>query len=298
MLPVMAALARMGRPFALVTIHRAEGGARPVGSQMVVTPDRWWGFLSGGCVEADVACHALASLADGRALELAYGQGSPFFDVRLPCGGRIELLVEPFVSTGPVLLDLLASVDRREAARYLSDGARRACVAMDARVPGAWLVDRPYLPPQRLLVVGHDPFALAIAAAGRSQDWSVALLRPHGPSAPPPLDVAYVRAPIAEGLTMLDPDPWTALAIATHDPDLDHEALVAALTSRAGYVGLLGSRRRLASRLARLRAEGFVEADLERLRAPIGLPIAGRAPREVAAAVVAEIIDARGRTIA
>jgi len=57
MASVIAALGR-GTPFALATLFAVDGGPRPVGSQMVAAADRRWGFLSGGCVEADVAAHA------------------------------------------------------------------------------------------------------------------------------------------------------------------------------------------------------------------------------------------------
>ncbi|PXA82732.1 hypothetical protein DMC25_19420, partial [Caulobacter sp. D4A] len=78
-----------------------------------------------------------------------------------------------------------------------------------------------------------------------------------------------------------------------HDLALDHEALLAALPSPASYVGLLGARRRLAERITALRAAGLTERDLAKLRAPIGLDLGGKAPFEVAIAVIGEIIAAR-----
>ena len=93
MRPRMFEAAGRGRPFALVTIVAAEGGGpRGVGAQMVVTADDMGGFLSGGCIEADVALHARECLVDGEPRRLVYGRGSPFVDARLPCGGRLELL--------------------------------------------------------------------------------------------------------------------------------------------------------------------------------------------------------------
>jgi xanthine dehydrogenase accessory factor len=70
-------------------------------------------------------------------------------------------------------------------------------------------------------------------------------------------------------------------------------ALKAALPSAAGYVGLLGARRRLAGRLAELRADGMAESAIARLHAPIGLDIGGKAPWEVATSVIGEIMALR-----
>jgi xanthine dehydrogenase accessory factor len=84
-------------------------------------------------------------------------------------------------------------------------------------------------------------------------------------------------------------DPWTAVAAATHDADLDHAALMTALPSTAFYVGALGARRRRDDRLAALAASGVTEAQIARLHTPIGLELGGKAPWEVAIAVLAEI---------
>ena len=90
-------------------------------------------------------------------------------------------------------------------------------------------------------------------------------------------------------------DPWTYVAIATHGLEDDEEALVAALPSPAPYVGVLGAKRRLPERLARLRTRGLGDVSLARLHAPIGLDIGGKAPFEVAVAVLAEIVSELNR---
>jgi xanthine dehydrogenase accessory factor len=90
-------------------------------------------------------------------------------------------------------------------------------------------------------------------------------------------------------------DRWTAVAVALHDADAEVEALVPALRSDAFYVGTMGSRSRLLGRQACLHAAGSSDEAIGRLRAPIGLALGGREPREVALAVAAEILrDARG----
>lgn len=291
MRPRMFAAADRGEPLALVTITAAEGGGpRGVGAQMVVTHDDMGGFLSGGCIEADVALHARDALATGRPKRIVYGRGSPYVDTRLPCGGRLDLLVEPILPDDPVIAALRGARHQRRLVTLVSDGERRSVVDGPADHPDRL---RDYAPVQRLVVVGSDAFALAMAAAGQGQGWQVTLVRPKGPETPPPLAVDYRRDDPATALAALAPDRWTAVAVATHDADLDHEAVVTALGRGAGYVGVLGARRRLPERLARLEADGVSAENLKRLHAPIGLKIAARAPHEVATAVIAEIIGSR-----
>lgn len=113
MRPRMAEAVRAGRAFALATITAADGGPRPMGSQMLVTEADAHGFLSGGCIEADVALHGREVLTTGIARRLVYGRGSPFIDMRLPCGGRLEVLVERIAPDDGALLALF----RRRSAR-------------------------------------------------------------------------------------------------------------------------------------------------------------------------------------
>lgn len=291
MRPRMFLAADRGQPFALVTITAAEGGGpRGPGAQMVVTADDMGGFLSGGCIEADVAVHARQALSAGQPRRLVYGRGSPFVDTRLPCGGRLELLIEPVFPDDPTLTALRVARDERRLVTLISDGRDRHVVDGSAEHRDRL---RLYAPVQRLVVIGSDAFALAMAAAGQAQGWQVTLVRPKGPEEPPPLSVDYRRDDPPKALEALKPDRWTAVAIATHDADLDHTAVRAAFAFDTGYVGVLGSRRRLPERLARLSEDGVSPQDLDRLHAPIGLKIAARSPLEVAVAVVGDIIGSR-----
>ncbi|HLY80530.1 MAG TPA: XdhC family protein, partial [Caulobacteraceae bacterium] len=88
--PALEAARAAGKPCAVATIVALDGGGpRPVGTQMVIGDGVLSGFLSGGCLEADVAGHAEACLADGEPRRLVYGTGSPWPDIRLLCGARI-----------------------------------------------------------------------------------------------------------------------------------------------------------------------------------------------------------------
>ena len=260
---------------------------------MLVTGQKAYGFLSGGCIEDDVALHAREVIAGGAPRRLVYGRGSPFIDMRLPCGGRLEVLVERLASDDPVLAAILECASARRPAAYRSDGLNRSCTEIE---PERLCINMPlkqYLPAQRLVVIGSDPFALAIAGLGATLGWDVLLVAPFGPDVPPPGPIRYSRSSVADALATVAPDPWTAIAVVTHDLDVDHRALVTALRSRAGYVGVLGARRRLPERLAQLRAEGFDEAEIARLRAPIGLAIGSVTAWEVAVSVVGEIVAER-----
>ena len=294
----LAAERTAGRASALVTLIRTDGGSpRPPGSQMLVSSRTLSGFLSGGCVEADVAAHARAALADGVTRRLVYGSGSPWPDIRLLCGARIEMLVEPLAADDPAAGTLVALRAARRTAGWTTDGDARSCVAVpsnDVRL-SIGLEEAPFrvrltLPPQRrMVVVGADPTALAVTQLALAMGYETHLVRPRGPLAPPPgLAAHYWRGEAGVVLAEIGLDPWTFVAVATHDTEIDEAALAAALPSAAPYVGVLGARRRLPERIARLGMLGILPRDLARLRGPIGLDLGGKSPYEIAVAVMAE----------
>ena len=178
---------------------------------------------------------------------------------------------------------------------WWTDGERRAVLPADTPAPD-WVgaIGRRYEPRPRLVVVGGDPTALAIAMLATTLDFETHLVRPKGPEARPPLGaVHYHRGAPEEALDAVPMDAWTHVAVATHDMEIDEAALVTTLASDAAYVGVLGARRRIPERHARLLARGVAPEALARLHAPIGLDLGGKAPWEIAVSVMAEITAAR-----
>ena len=88
-------------------------------------------------------------------------------------------------------------------------------------------------------------------------------------------------------------DGRTAVVTLSHDAKIDEPALKAALESEAFYIGALGSKKNHAKRLKRLAEHGFSAATLARIAGPIGLPLGGRSPAEIAISILAQIIQSR-----
>ena len=153
---------------------------------------------------------------------------------------------------------------------------------------------RVYSPTPRLLLVGAVHIAQALAPMAPAAGFQVIIIDPRR---------AFASSERFPGVNMnadwpddameqLAPDAKTAVVTLTHDPKLDDPALAAALDSPAFYIGALGSSRTHAQRLDRLREAGYGE-QLARIHAPVGLDLGGRAPGEIAVAILAQIIQAR-----
>ena len=96
-----------------------------------------------------------------------------------------------------------------------------------------------------------------------------------------------------QGLERMEVGPATAVVIVTHAYANDVEAVRAALRTRAGYIGVIGSARKRAALEKTLTKEGFPEAEQRRVIMPLGLPIGAETPREIAVSIVAQLIDLR-----
>lgn len=149
--------------------------------------------------------------------------------------------------------------------------------------------------PPRLIIIGAVHIAQALIPMARIAGYKVTLIDPRTAFASserfPDTDICYEwPEKIMPGLSV---DGRTAVVTLSHDAKIDEPALKAALESDAFYIGALGSKKNHARRLTRLAEHGFNDATLARIAGPIGLPLGGRSPAEIAISILAQIIQSR-----
>lgn len=152
-----------------------------------------------------------------------------------------------------------------------------------------------YNPPSRLIVVGAVHIAQALAPMAAFMGYAVTIVDPRRSFA---TDARFPTVTLSddwpdEAMEKLAPDRRTAVVTLTHDPKLDDPALAVALRSPAFYIGALGSRKTHASRLVRLAKLGLSEAELNRIRGPVGLAIGAITPAEIAVSILGQITEVR-----
>jgi xanthine dehydrogenase accessory factor len=249
-LPELLDLIALGRAEdwrgALVTLVAVEGGsARAPGAQMAVLEDgRFAGYLSGGCLETIIASEAVRLIGEGRDDILRFGAGSPFVDVRLPCGSSIDLHVH--VDPDPTLL---AAARSRLSARqpfaidYFPEPGTAALVDPPPEgLRAGWHEQRfrrVYLPQTRLLLVGRGLEFESLARLGAAAGYEVVALAADDASAERVArsGAATTRLLAPDTIGELPIDPWTALVLLFHDHDWEHPILRAALREQAFYIG-------------------------------------------------------------
>lgn len=272
-----------GVPVALVTLVEVRGGAaRAVGAQMAVRGDgRYCGFVSGGCTEAAIAAEAVEALRNGRDRFLRLGEGSPFFDIVLPCGGGINLSIHILKNADPVGQVLSHLASRRPASlRYTPGSESMEFGGEGSRNQIGWFdgtfITR-YQPVIRLLLCGRSVELATTAAVATAAGYQVEQMDPT----------------IESNAFASKIDMFSAVALLFHDLDRELPLLQGALSSDSFYIGALGSRRTHEKRIALLRKHGFDDADIARIKAPIGIFDKARDASSIALSVIADIAATR-----
>lgn len=148
-----------------------------------------------------------------------------------------------------------------------------------------------HVPPARLVAIGAVHISQALAPMAKLLGYDVVIVDPRTAFATPERfpDVKLIAEWPDAALPGLNVDSYTAFVALTHDPKIDDPALGHALARECFYVGALGSRKTHARRVERLKAQGFAEAQIARIHAPIGLAIGAVSPPEIALAIMGEI---------
>lgn len=294
------AWAATGHRFVLVTVARTWGSApRPPGAWMVLRDDgQIRGSVSGGCIEDDLIRRMAEGEFEGAGTRLLrYGvtadEASRF---GLPCGGRLELVLEAAPEAG--LLEQLAQriatgqLMRRRVS--LVDGTtslERGHVGDRLQWDGETLVTL-HGPGWRLLIIGAGQISHYLATMAQALGYRVHVCDPRreyadGWDVP---GAERIVLPPDEAVMGWAPDPRSAVVALTHDPKLDDLALLEALKSPAFYVGALGSKANNRKRRERLlQYFDLSQAEIDRLHGPVGLAIGSRTPPEIAVSILAEM---------
>lgn len=283
-----------GRPAALVTIVGLDGPfSRPLGAQLAVAGDkRFAGSISGGCLEQALTEEAQLAIREGTNRVLRYGRGSPYLDVRLPCGGGIDLHVD--ASPDLELLRKAVALGRGRKTYSLAfdpSSQRSSLRLLDSNDAKPKEFVRRFEPRLRIVLAGRgwEIVAMSQMAQTSNVELVVASQEPATLDFCKPYANDLIRLTTPAAAPALPLDPHTAVACLFHEHEWEAPLLLDALRSPAFYVGALGSRQTHQRRVETLLALGAGPDDIARLKGPIGL-FPSQDPRSLAVSALSEII--------
>lgn len=293
-----------GHRVVLGTVVRTWGSSpRPPGSLMIIRDDgQVAGSLSGGCIEDDLIGRVKrGELAQRLPQSTTYGVTAEEAQrFGLPCGGTVQIVLEP-LSAQSLLRELLSAIEQHRVVRRrleLATGlvSLGPCEDGDALRFDGQVLETVHGPRLRLVIIGGGQLSRYLASMAVMLDYRVTVCDPR--------EEYHEGWAGIEGVTLsrlmpddlviaMNLDANSALVAVTHDPKLDDLALMEALKTPAFYVGALGSRRNNENRRKRLLEFDVSEAEVQRLRGPVGLNLGGKTPPEIALSIVAEMTALR-----
>ena len=306
-----------GRAIGMATVIDTWGSSPvAVGSQMVIAgEEEFQGSVSGGCIEADVIVAALEAVDKRTPKRLSFGiANETAWTSGLPCGGNIEIYVEPLqgpadLACADALLTarnerrmLLITTDLDSGTRTLQESNE----SLDSELASLFksgrsgLVSRAdgdvfahaHTPSPRLYIVGATHIAQALVSIADILGLTPIIIDPRDSFASSArfTHKQLIKAWPKEALHELGLDPFTAVIALAHVAHIDDDALGPALKSSTRYVGALGSKRNHAKRRARLLEAGHANEAIDRIHCPIGLDICAVTPEEIALAIASEVV--------
>lgn len=306
-------------------VGHAGSTPRSTGAVMAILRDgRIRGSVGGGVLEAKVMELAPALFEHGGAILQPFVlSGAEAASLGMACGGDVTVFAQ-HVPASPSTAALYAALAeelgagrecllatdmegpdrdlRPRSRRLIREGEALQDFPRPGRLPrllregGGLRLLEPFAPPHALHLAGAGHVSFFTARLAASAGFQVTVLddreefanRERFPEASEVRVIPDFEACFAEGL-----GPRDFAAILTRGHLHDRTVLSRALKTNAGYIGMIGSRKKRAAVYAVLRKEGFARADLDRVHCPIGLSIGAETPEEIAVSIVGELIKVR-----
>ncbi|MBM3348233.1 MAG: XdhC family protein [Betaproteobacteria bacterium] len=289
-----------GKRVALATVVQTWGSSpRPVGSWLAIREDgQVVGSVSGGCVEDDLIRRVQSEILTRTTPELVKYGISRDEAVRfgLPCGGTLQLLVEPRPEVF-ILEEIMGRIRKRSIVLRrvnLSTGESSLTVGShsDQFLFSSEMMQTIYGPRWRMLIIGAGQLSLCLAHFALTSDFDVTVIDPREEYSEgiKSDEIQFIQGMPDDVMQELGIDSHTAIVALTHDPKIDDLALIDALQSQAFYIGALGSHTNTQKRKDRLREFNVSLEQLNQLHGPVGLAIGALTPPEIAVSIIAEVI--------
>lgn len=289
-----------GKRVALATVVQTWGSSpRPVGSWLAIREDgQVVGSVSGGCVEDDLIRRVQTEILTRTSPELVKYGVSKDEAVRfgLPCGGTLQLLVEPRPELA-ILEAIMSGIKKRSIVlREVNVLTGQSTLSIGNRSTQFQFSNEKmqtiYGPRWRMFIIGAGQLSLCLASFALTSDFDITIIDPREEYAEGigSEGIQFIQGMPDDVMQELGMDSHTAIVALTHDPKIDDLALIDALQSEAFYVGALGSHTNTQKRKERLREFNLSTEQLERLHGPVGLAIGALTPPEIAVSIMAEVI--------
>ena len=295
----------------LATVTKTWGSSpRPIGSTFCCNEDgRTMGSLSGGCVEEDLLEKLIEKqVANGEPEVILYGKSKEESDrFGLPCGGQLEVVLEPQFNERNLkaFLQIRDQLKKRACVLKTTDlksgkiqtELKNTFSELEFLEENQKILKHTLGPRFQLFLIGAGEVSQYLAQIAKMLDYHVLVCDPREDMIEQfkVEGVQLISGMPDDAINCYVKDEMSAIVALTHDPRIDDMGLMQALKTSAFFIGAMGSKKTSEKRRERLLQLNLSKSEIDRLHAPVGLPIGSKTPAEIAISIIAQLSSIRNK---
>ena len=296
----------------LATVTKTWGSSpRPIGSTFCCNEDgKTMGSLSGGCVEEDLVDKIIEKqVADNEPEVILYGKTKEESDrFGLPCGGQLEVVIEPQFNERNLkaFLHIRDQLKKRLCVLKTTDlksgevktEIKNRFSELELLEENQKVLKHTLGPRFQLFLIGAGQVSQYLAQIAKMLDYHVLVCDPREDMIEQFKieGVQLISGMPDDAINRYVKDEMSAIVALTHDPRIDDMGLMQALKTSAFFIGAMGSKKTSEKRRERLMQLDLSKAEIDRLHAPVGLPIGSKTPSEIAISIIAQLSSIRNQS--
>jgi xanthine dehydrogenase accessory factor len=301
-IPALLSWQRKGLQTTLITLVDREGSSpRPIGAQMA-TNERGEavGHIATDCLHDALILEAKLVMSSKQNKLIRYGKGSPYIDLKLPCGSGLDLYFDQSIELNQ--LETMTELASKRKAFTLTINMSEGITTVSTLKKGQsnerstsdnMIMFRNHFPPLQLLIAGNGPAVMSMANIAKDVEFKTKICTTEDDLLKAAMLEGYKTLTTDELTKKSDPfiDEFTAVVLLFHDHEKELPLYKQLLENSPFYIGAMGSKKTHQQRIETLKSLGIKEEEIAKIKGPIGIVPIAKNPSLLALSVISEIMN-------
>ncbi len=301
-IPQLLSWQQQGLQTTLITLVDREGSSpRPIGAQMAINEiGESVGHIATDCLHDALILEAQSVMSSNQNKLIRYGKGSPYIDLKLPCGSGLDLYFDQSIKLNQ--LETMMELSSKRKAYTLSINMSEGTTKVTSFHKGQenerstadeMVMFRNYVPPLQLLIAGNGPAVMSMANIAKDVEIKTKICTTEDDLLKSAKIQGFKTLATQELTNKLDPfiDEFTAVVLLFHDHEKELPLYKQLLENSPFYIGAMGSKKTHQQRIETLRSLGIKQEEIAKIKGPIGIIPVAKNPTLLALSVISEIMN-------
>jgi len=301
-IPHLLSWQQQGQQTTLVTLIDREGSSpRPIGAQMAISQTgKAVGHIATDCLHDALILEAQSVMSSKQNKLIRYGKGSPYIDLKLPCGSGLDLYFDQTINLQQIETMTTLSIERKAFTLTMDMSEGHTTInpfkmrqKNERSTSNEMIMSRNYFPSLQLLIAGNGPSVISMANLAKDVDIKTKICSTEEELLKLAKDEGFKTLTTNELINQsnLFIDEFTAVVLLFHDHEKELPLYKYILEKSPFYIGAMGSKKTHQERIENLRSLRLKEEDITKIKGPIGIIPIAKNPSLLALSVISEIMN-------